>query len=121
MNLLEQMKEFDPKRNPAFTAIDKLKNPQDIQRFMREYEEWMVKNGDESIKGREVEVARSNIGYILGYYSDATAKLWYGSLPDVVHPVFGAGFGRGQEITPEEAFAKGMEMGKKWKENERGG
>ena len=119
MNLFEQMEAFDKKRNPVFTAIDKLKSPQDIQRFMREYEEWLVKNGDESIKGREREVARSNVGYILGYYDDATMKWWYSSLPDVNHPVFGAGFGRGKEVTPEEAFKKGIEMGKKWKENER--
>ena len=116
MNLFEQMQEFDKKQNPVFTAIDKLKRPEDIQRFVHEYEEWMVKNGDESIKGREREVARSNVGYILGYYSDATAKLWYGNLPDVNHPVFGAGFGRGQDVTPEEAFKMGVERGKKMKE-----
>jgi hypothetical protein len=118
MNLFEQMEAFDKKRNPVFTAIDKLKTPEDIQRFAKEYEEYLIANSNEEIKGKEREVARSNIGYILGYYSDETMKLWYANLPDVVHPVFGAGFGRGKEVTPEEAFAKGMEMGKKWKENE---
>jgi len=118
MNLFEQMQAFDTKRNPVFTAIDKLKSPQDIQRFVREYEEWLVKNGDKSVKGREREVARSNVGYILGYYSDATMKLWYSNLSDVNHPVFGAGFGRGKEITPEEAFNMGVERGKKMKEEE---
>jgi hypothetical protein len=119
MNLFEQMESFDKKRNPVFTAIEKLKRPEDIQRFVSEYEEWLVKNGDASIKGRERETARSNVGYILGYYSDETMKLWYANLPDVNHPVFGSGFGRGKEVTPEEAFAKGIEMGKKLKENER--
>lgn len=116
MNLFEQMEAFDKKRNPVFTAIDKLKTPEDIQRFANEYEEYLVANSNKEIEGKEREVARSNIGYILGYYSDATAKLWYGSLPDVVHPVFGAGFGRGKEVTPEEAFKMGVERGKKMKE-----
>lgn len=118
MNLFEQMEAFDKKRNPVFTAIDKLKSPQDIQRFMREYEEYLVEHGDKSIKGREREVARSNVGYILGYYDDATMKWWYSSLPEVSHPVFGAGFGRGKEVTPEEAFEMGKTIGKKWKEDE---
>jgi len=113
MNLFEQMQKVDPKRNPVFNAIDKLKEPKDIQQFVKEYEEWMLKNGDISIKGREAEVARSNVGYILGYYSDATAKLWYGCLDNVNHPVFGPGFGRGVEITPEEAFNMGKKMGEK--------
>ena len=114
MNLVENMREIDPKRNPVFVAIDTLKDPDDIRRFVSEYESWMVQN-DETVRGREHEIACSNIGYILGYYGDETQRLWYGNLPDVVHPVFGAGFGRGKTITTEEAFNMGMEQGKKMK------
>lgn len=119
MNLFEQMQEFDKKRNPVFTAIDKLKRPNDIQRFAKEYEEYLIANSNEEIKGREREVARSNIGYILGYYSDETMRLWYANLPDVNHPVFGAGFGRGKDVTPEEAFKMGVERGKNGRKSRR--
>jgi len=118
MNLVEDMRKIDSKRNPVFVAIDNLKNPDDIQRFASDYESWMVQN-DETVRGREHEIACSNIGYILGYYGDETQKLWYGNLPDVSHPVFGSGFGRGKEVTLEEAFAKGIELGKKWKTGEK--
>lgn len=113
MNLFEQMKAIDPKRNPVFTAIEKLKDPEEIQRFAKEYGEYLVANSNDSIKGKECKVARSNIGYVLGYYSNETMKLWYANLPDVNHPVFGATFGRGEDVTPEEAFNMGIERGKK--------
>jgi hypothetical protein len=116
MSLFEQMQKVAPKRNPVFTAIEKLKDPTDIKQFMRDYEEWMLKNGDLSIRGREAEVARSNVGYILGYYDGATAKLWYGCLDNVSHPIFGETFGRGKDVTPEEAFNMGVERGKRTKE-----
>ena len=109
------MQKFDTERNPVFTAIEKLKTPHDIQRFVKEYEDYLLKCGEPSIRGREVDVARSNVGYILGYYGDETRKLWYGCLDNVNHPIFGSGFGRGKEVTPEEAFDIGVERGKKIK------
>jgi len=102
--LFEKMKEKDSARNPVFTAIDTLTDTDDIRKFAQEYEDWMVEHGEASIKGREREVARSNIGYILGYYSDGTAALWYKILPEVSHPIFGSGFGRGKVVTLEEAL-----------------
>jgi hypothetical protein len=92
--IYEQMKEKDPERDPLFTAIEVLKNPDDIRQFFKEYEEYMIKHSDASIKGREREVARSDVGYVLGYYCDETRKLWYGVLSEVGHPFFGHGFGR---------------------------
>jgi len=87
--MFKEMQDKNLKQNPVFTAIEMLTDPNDIKQFCREYEEWMIDNGDESIKGREREVVRNNIGYILGYCSDGTAKLWYSLLPDVNHPIFG--------------------------------
>lgn len=54
--------------------------------------------------------ARTNLGYILGYYDHTTRQQWYAALPDVSHPVFGPGFGRGSDPTPEEAFEAGQRM-----------
>jgi hypothetical protein len=111
MTLFQDMENKAPDRNPVFTAIEELKTPDEIRQFVKEYEDYLVANSNEETKGRERQVARSNVGYILGYYSDETQKRWYKELPNVSHPVFGYGFGRGQEITPEEAFEKGKEIG----------
>ena len=54
---------------------------------------------------------RSNLGYYAGYYSDevqAKAERLYGA----VHPIFGSV--RGKQMTAEEVFRKGVEMGKAW-------
>ena len=109
--IFKEMQDKNPDRDPIFTAIDILKDPKEIKQFCNEYEEWMIDHGDESIKGREREVTRSNIGYVLGYYDGETMKLWYSVLPDVSHPIFGSGFGRGKEITSEEAFEMGRKLG----------
>jgi hypothetical protein len=115
MTIISELIKKDPKRDFAFTAVEVIKDPTEIKAFLKEYEQWMLENGDKSVKGREIEVARSNIGYILGYYDDKTAKLWYSTLNEVSHPVFGYGFGRGQEISPKEAFELGKMLGKKSK------
>ena len=119
-NLFQKMSDLEPDKNPIFTAISNLKTVREIRLFMHQYEEWMLTNADASVRGKEVETARRNVGYILGYYGDKTRSKWYSALPDVSHPVFGYGFGRGKEVTPEEAFAIGVEMGQEVKrESER--
>jgi hypothetical protein len=118
MTLFEQMEKKDPKRNPVFTAIDTLKDPEDIKTFVMEYEEYLIQNTNDSIRGRERETARSNVGYILGYYSKETRAFWYQNLPDVNHPVFGSGFGRGKDVTTQEAYNAGKAMGEKFKNTE---
>jgi hypothetical protein len=110
------------KRNPVFTAIETLKEPEEIKQFVKEYEEYMLTHcgrhpdhpeDEQDLKtvGHEIEIARSNVGYILGYYSDGTARRWYSALPNISHPVFGHGFGRGKDPTPKEAFDTGRKMG----------
>lgn len=132
LSLLQAMVDKDLKRNPVFTAIDELEDPDDIRRFVQEYEEWMKINAGKDVPddysdysiplpgsrrpdtiGHEVDIARGNIGYILGYYSGETQELWYGILDNVSHPVFGYGFGRGTNPTPKEAFEMGKALGKK--------
>lgn len=71
-----------------------LDNPEDIRAFAKEYEQWLVANGDETIKGKEVETAKRNLGYIIGYCGEDDRKKLYAALSDVSHPIFGSSFGR---------------------------
>jgi len=59
-----------------------------------------------SDKGATVEKVKSNIGYLAGYHSRETAQLIF-DVFDCAHPIFGT-----RAPTPEEAFKKGMELGK---------
>ena len=112
MTLYDEMQAKDPKRNPIFTAIDMLKTDDEIRQFVREYEEFLLANTNDEIRGKEVQVARDNVGYVLGYYSDGVMKQWYAALPSVAHPVFGSAFGRTKDMTPKEAFEAGIRLAK---------
>lgn len=59
-----------------------------------------------SDKGATVEKVKSNIGYLAGYHSRETAQSIF-DIFDCAHPIFGT-----RAPTPEEAFKKGMELGK---------
>jgi len=77
-------------------AMDSCKTKEQAQEFMA----MMRKCGDH---------ADENIGYMTGYFSSDRAKQmreWFG----VKHPIFGD-----TDPTPEEAFKKGAEMGRKAK------
>lgn len=107
MTLYQEMQDKAPERNPVFTAIETLNTDDEIRQFVKEYEDYIIANTNDTVRGREREVARQNVGYILGYHSDGVMKKWYAALPDVNHPIFGSDFGRGKEITPEEALEAG--------------
>jgi hypothetical protein len=77
------------------SAMLKLKSSQDIQQFVTEYEDWFVAHADDSVKkGTELDTARRNIGYILGYLDAENRNRMYAALPNISHPVFGSAFGR---------------------------
>ncbi len=59
--------------------------------------------------------AAENIGYILGYLESNERDRLYPLFPTCNHPIFGKGFGRGENPSPEEAFTKGKELGEKLK------
>lgn len=59
-----------------------------------------------SDKGATVEKVKSNIGYLAGYHSRETAQMIF-DVFDCAHPIFGT-----TAPTPEEAFKKGVELGK---------
>ena len=60
----------------------------------------------EKYREAEPRFADQNLGYIFGYCDDKTRERLYRLFP-VSHPVFGAGFGRGSDPSPEAAFAAG--------------
>ena len=81
-------------------GIDKCDTPEEAQKFMLEY----VK---ENIH------ARSNIGYLAGYYSNADKHRifkWF----DVVHPIFGT-----KDLDPETLMNLGMEMAQRMAHKEK--
>lgn len=85
-----------------------LRAPEDAAEFWREYVEYLSRP-DAKLLGQSPEhVARSNIGYLMGYY-DAKARLRvYGLFEafSVGHPIFGR-----EEPTPIEAFGAGVISG----------
>lgn len=71
-----------------------------VQRSMR--------MGDRS-EAEALELCRSNIGYLGGYYSTETQKRWE-ELFGAVHPIFGPVGGPKEPKTAGEAFLMGMQM-----------
>ena len=55
--------------------------------------------------------AASNIGYILGYLGSEDRERLYALFSECNHPVFGGGFGRGKDVSPEEALEMGRRRG----------
>ena len=54
-------------------------------------------------------IAKSNLGYFAGYYDQETCDIIYKTY-QCSHPIFGD---KPFEVDPEEAYKKGLEMGKK--------
>lgn len=78
----------------VYDAMQSCKTPEEAKKFME-----FMREHDQH--------ADSNIGYLTGYCSPVEAERlreWLG----VKHPIFGD-----KNPTPEEAFKKGMELGKK--------
>ena len=55
---------------------------------------------------KSIEIAKSNLGYFAGYYNQEVCDIIYKTY-QCSHPVFGD---KPFEISPEEAFKKGMEL-----------
>ena len=76
------------------------KTKEDAEKVLRRYEKYCA----------TPEIAHNNLGYIFGYCGPENRKRLY-SLFSVNHPIFGEGFGRGVDISGEDAFKMGKKMG----------
>lgn len=83
-------------------------NKEEAEQILEEYTECLHRNYEIE---NPVEIAKSNLGYLFGYLSLKERQKLY-ALFLVSHPIFGYGFGRGVEPTPEEAFNLGVKKGK---------
>lgn len=83
----------------------KCETKEDANELLRQYEKCFDDHA----------VARDNLGYMFGYYDQEDRKKLC-SLFTVDHTMFGHGFGRGSDPSPEEAFKKGEKMGDEIKE-----
>jgi hypothetical protein len=84
----------EPTIQSLLSGMLALDSPDEIRSFAKDYELWMVKNGGDGIKGKEVITAKRNLGYIIGYCSAEDRKKLYAALDDISHPIFGSSFGR---------------------------
>ncbi len=80
--LLEKLQAEDPDREVVFIAIEKLKDEKQIKEFFQQYVESLT-------QGDPYELAKRNIGYVLGYYDQKTVNRWEKALPEAKHPLFG--------------------------------
>ena len=103
LTLVQRLQNKEPDRNVVFTAIEQLKTPEEIKEFYQEYIEWLKTNTELSDPEK---VAKENIGYVIGYYSQETANTWMKTLEDIYHPVFGREIPYGNPISAFEAGMK---------------
>jgi hypothetical protein len=69
--------------NPIFVAVATLKEPEDIRKFVHDYEKQMVKN-DETIKGQEHEILCAKLSYMLDFCNEEDAVRWRSALSDMI-------------------------------------
>lgn len=101
---------YDPAMKIALSG-----NKEAAEEYFHALVDYVMEYNPDIINGnreKAIGIVHSNLGYWAGYYSDETrvaVRKMFGSS----HPVFGDKF-----PSPEEALRMGMELGKKWKNEE---
>lgn len=80
----------------------------EAKEFFREYINWISTNNHCS-EDEATEIAKSNLGYFAGYYDEEVCDIIYKTY-QCSHPIFGD---KPFSISAEEAYQKGLEIGKK--------
>lgn len=85
--------------HPAMEITDK----EVAKKYLDDYSEWILATSKDQIsKDKATEIAKSNLGYFSGYYSNEE-RLRFQNIFDVEHPIFGS-----KTPTAEEAFQMGV-------------
>lgn len=108
------MVKFKPE-NSLEVAVH-ITDPKEAKKYLKDYIKWIQGeiDKDPKRKGDNAEqIAKSNIGYFAGYYSNKTRER-VEELYDCAHPVFGPIKENGAP-GPMEAFKMGVEMAQKSK------
>lgn len=88
-------------------------NKEKAQEFFKQYIQHIYENNDEVYSLEEAEnIAKSNFGYWAGYYNQEVCDIIYNTF-QCSHPIFGD---KPFDVSPEEAYKKGLEMGRKLNE-----
>jgi|SRR3989344_4389762 len=87
--LFETVRDLNPKRNPAFTAVEVLEDQSEMRTFMTQYADYLRTSDDPQVVENAEQVALSNMGYITVYYGAETVRKWQSVFTDMPHPVFG--------------------------------
>ena len=92
----ELLTKGEPTIQGILSVLCRQETDEDIRNVIKEYENYFINHHDDSVpKGTKLEIARRNIGYILGYIEPASERnRIYRALNDISHPIFGSGFGR---------------------------
>lgn len=96
-------------------ALNLAKNDkQEAQNFFKEYIEYILEDNDNVKTIEEAErIAKSNFGYFAGYYDQEVCDIIYETY-QCSHPIFGD---KPFSVSAEDAYKKGLEMGKKLNKN----
>lgn len=95
------------------TALNLAKtDKEEAQNFFKMYIEHILEDNDEVNSLNEAEkIAKANFGYFAGYYNPEVCDIIYKTY-QCSHPIFG---NMPFAVDPEDAYKKGLEMGKKLK------
>jgi hypothetical protein len=93
----------------------KIEDQAEADQYLADYVKWLEdrwSSGKEikTTKMSAIECARHNLGYYAGYYDEETMER-VNRLFMTEHPIFGTN----TNISPKEAFEKGVKMGKESK------
>lgn len=84
-------------------------NKEEAQSFFKHYIQFILEDNDKVNTIEEAErIAKSNFGYFAGYYDEEVCNIIYETY-QCSHPIFGD---KPFNISPEEAFEKGVEAAK---------
>ena len=81
--IIDSLRQIEPDKNIAITAVGKLDSRADMVRFYDSYVEYLKRYGGSSEKQNPNNAAKENLLAATGYYSDKTRAKWNTVLEDI--------------------------------------